>query len=59
MRLKDGRKAKLMYETKDRYWVKVNGITSAYSKDGKWREDKIDSCADIDMKTITKQYKLL
>lgn len=46
-KLKDGRKISKIRFTDTRIWCTVDGIESAWSLTGKWRDDGIDSCADI------------
>jgi len=55
-KLKDGRKIKIDIITKDRIWGTVDKIRSAWNIDGKWRDDGIESNADIIVEGI--QLKL-
>ena len=46
-KLRDGRKVKIINITETRIWCKYEYGISAWNLDGKWRDDGIESCADI------------
>jgi hypothetical protein len=55
-KLRDGRTVIITGIRNNRIWAKLNREESAWNIDGKWRDDGIESCADIiDIKI---QYKI-
>ena len=52
LKLKDGRTARKVRFVKDGIWCTVDGIESKWNLDGSWRDDGIQSNADLILTNI-------